>query len=42
MTDTHNADGLDRSIEHLSGKEEETNIVKWARVKKRKSDHPGN
>tara|TARA_B110000263_G_C15121038_1_gene424338 strand:+ start:480 stop:629 length:150 start_codon:yes stop_codon:yes gene_type:complete len=42
MTDTHNSDGLDRSIEHLSGKEEETNIVKWARVKKRKSDHPGN
>ena len=42
MTDTHNSDGLDRSIEHLSGKEEETKIVKWTRVKKRKSDHPGN
>ena len=42
MTDTHNSNGLDRSIEHLSGKEEETKIVKWTRVKKRKSDHPGN
>jgi hypothetical protein len=42
MIDTHNSDGLDRSIEHLSGKEEETKIVKWTRVKKRKSDHPGN
>ena len=40
MTDTHNSDGLDRSIEHLTGKEDDTKIVKWTRVIKGKPDHP--
>lgn len=41
MTDTHNADGLDRSTEQIVGTEDEANVVKWIRVtKENREDHP--
>tara|TARA_B100001750_G_C15168565_1_gene428065 strand:- start:86 stop:655 length:570 start_codon:yes stop_codon:yes gene_type:complete len=41
MTDTHNADGLDRSTEQIVGTEDDANVVKWIRVtKENREDHP--
>ena len=40
MTDTHNADGLNRSTEQIMGEEEDTNVVKWIRVtEENREDH---
>jgi len=36
MTDTHNADGLDRTTEQITGEEDDTNVVKWVRVTENK------